>query len=120
MDVIQCISRLRTNASEVPLPFENQQVLPGRQCITERQITCPPSFHSVLLGEQRDGDVKVWSKVDHIRTSPGEHGLTHLKAQILCVVRPGARVEVEYEVVPAIAPRWKALDARPDVLHVLS
>ena len=51
VDVIQSVPRLRTDARQVSLPLENQQVLPGGRCIVERQIAYAPSFQRVILGE---------------------------------------------------------------------
>lgn len=74
----------------------------------------------MILGKQGDGNIKVWSKVDRVGAGLGQHGLSHLETQILGVVRPGARVEVEDQVVPAVVPRGQALDSGPDVLDILS
>lgn len=117
VDMIQSVSCLRADTCEISLPFEHQQVFPGRRRIVE--ITYTPPFKWVILGEQRDGDIKGGSEVDHVCAGLGQHGLAHPKTQILCVVRPGARVEIEYEMVPAIVPRWQVLDAKSDVLDIL-
>lgn len=90
VDVIQGIPRLGADASEVPLPFEHQQIFPGGRLVIDCYITYVPSFKRVVLGEQRDGDIEVGPEVDHVGAGLGQHGLAHLKAQILCVVRPGA------------------------------
>lgn len=56
----------------------------------------------------------------HINAGFGQNGLANIKAQLLCVIWPGARVEVENEVVPPVIPRWKALYFSLDIVNVLA
>lgn len=119
MDMIQSIPRLGANAGEVSLPFENNQILPGGRPVVERHVARAAAFQRVILGEQRDGDVEARPEVDHVCARPGQHGLTHLEAQILGVIWPGSRVQVENEVVPAVVPRGQVLDSESDILDKL-
>ena len=58
-----------------------------------------------MISKESESDHHIESKA----TNLGQDGLADVKAEILGVVRPGAAVEVEHQVVLASSPGGQAL-----------
>lgn len=69
---------------------------------------CP----GVVFREKRDRNIKVAPKVLCADAGLGQHGEADVKAKVLCVVWPGAGVQVKDDVVFPPVPQRKALDLR--------
>lgn len=73
----------------------------------------------MIFREKRDRNIKVWPKVLHADTGLGQHGKANVKAKVFRIVRPGAGVQVEDDVVFATIPQGKVLDFCFQVVHIL-
>lgn len=119
MDVIKRIPGVRSNPSQIAFAFKNQHIFPKRGDGVVFQIPPLSSGPRMIFGEQGDGDVKLGSEVLCADAGFGQHGLTDIKPQILCVIRPCARVQVKDQVVAAVIPQVQVLDLGFEVVDVL-
>lgn len=64
VDMVKGVSRLGTDADEVPLALEDQRVttVTGKDARGHKKSTLPP-FEAMFFVEERQGYVKVWTKV---------------------------------------------------------
>lgn len=83
------------------------------------QVAPFPSCPRVVFREKRDGNIKVGPKVLGADAGFGQHGKADVKAEVFCIVWPGARVQVENDVVFAPVPQREALDFCFQVVHIL-
>lgn len=120
VDVMEGVSGVGAYARQVSFPFEHQQVLPSRWRTVPHQ---PASFTTLLrmiLGEEGYGDVKARPKMFRVQAGFGQDGLSDVESQVLCVIRPGAWVQVKDQVVPPVVPQWVTTNAVIHVGHKLS
>lgn len=83
------------------------------------QVAPFPTLPRMIFREKRDRNIKVGSKVLCADTGLGQHSKANVKAKVFRIVWPGARVQVEDDVVFATIPQKKALDFCFQVMHIL-
>lgn len=120
VDVVQSISGAGADPGQVALPLEHQQIF---LFWGHRVVVQPPPLPAalrVLPGEERDGDIEAGPEVLAVEAGLGQHGVADVKTQLLGVIGPRARIQVEDEVVAAAVPQREGADPLLHAADVVS
>lgn len=103
--MIKCVSRFRADAVDVSFAFERGDVFLVARKIVLGRLTGLAAALGMLFAEERYRDIEVRSQPEDGHAGFGQHRVAQIEGQrLFCIVRPGARVQVEYQMIPSVVP----------------